>query len=713
MDDLHSQIKTKIDRDYFAVDQQRDWTNEDLRFCDVDGAQYDDWYREQFENRPKLEFNKVAQAVHRFTAEWESNRADVKFTPDDDATSDADAELLSGMYRKDYTRSHGEDAVDNAVIEMAKGGCSAFGLSSEFVDEEDPENENQRITWYPIFNAYNSVVWDANAKRYDKSDAHHVTYLEELTREAAEEEWGDKVSSAFAPPNGYRFNWGNKNHVWIGHYYEIRKTKVEAITFEGPMGRKRTVYADEFKEYMNELVDGGFEEKKRRRVVRRTVWKTIIDGTGVLEESIRIPGKHLPIIPVYGYRSYVDGQEFWYGIVRKQKDANRLFNMSATSIAESAATSSKDMPVFTDEQVEGRENQLAQMHLGKFNYAVVNSVEDEQGNTQHLGPVGMWGASRVDPNNAAVMQLSADFIREETGGNPQDVMDPNASGKAIQAVQQRVDMQTYTLMGNLYKSLRRSGVVYQAMAAEIHDSEKMIRTIDQEGNEASAMLFDFVVDTKTGEPKFINDITTGAFEATVDTGPAYGSRRRETLETLKDIATVAPENYKPFIFSSMIENIDGVGLDSLKEFNKQQMLMQGLREPENEEEAAMVQQMQDQQSNSQEELIQAATQQQLAEAEEKRANAQKSSTQAQLNTAKAVEVFNGIKVGRFQAANETLETAAARPAKNIQKDTALERASMIADINSKQAKTRKDQVDADAQELENQAVKAGLIKLNG
>ena len=296
------------------------------------------------------------------------------------------------------------------------------------------------------------------------------------------------------------------------------------------------------------------------------------------------------------------------------------------------------------------------------------------------------------------------------GGNPQDVMDPQASGKAIGAVQQRVDMQTHILMDNISKSLKRCGEVYRAVAGEVYDSERMVRTVGEDGTESSTILFDFVIDRETGEPKFINDITRGSFETIVDTGPAYASRKRETVDQLERIAAFALPDYQPFIFASIVENIDGVGLDPLKEFNKKQMLIQGLREPESKEEIALVEEM-SQQTNAQDELIQAATQQQLAEAEEKRANAQKNSTQAQLNTAKAVEVMNGIKVGRFQAANETLEIAAARPAKNIRDDLSLERASQIADIKSKEAKTRKDSVEADAQELENQAVRLGLMDL--
>jgi len=196
-----TRIQGFIDKDYYAVDQQRSWSNEDMRFCDVDGAMYEDWFQEQFADRPKMEFNKVAQAVHRFVGEWASNRFQVKFLPDDGSnTSEADADLLSDLYRKDFRRSSGAEAIDNAVQEMAKGGFGALRLTTEFCDEEDMDNDNQRVLFEPIYSSYNSVIFDSNAKKYDKRDARHVTYLEEMTMEAAQEEWGDDVSSAVTPP---------------------------------------------------------------------------------------------------------------------------------------------------------------------------------------------------------------------------------------------------------------------------------------------------------------------------------------------------------------------------------------------------------------------------------------------------------------------------------------------------------------------------------
>lgn len=704
-----NEILTKIDRDYYAVDDQRDATNEDLRFCDVDGAMYEDWLDDQFANRPKPEFNKVGKQVHKFTGEWENNRFDVRFKPDDGVSSKEDAELLNGLYRKDFRRSDGPDAVDNAVTEMAKGGFSAFRLKTEFLDDEDLENNLQRIVWEPIYNAYSSVIFDANAKRYSKIDAKHVTYLEQLTREAAVEEWGEKVDSAFDPPNQRRFQWSSTKMVWIGHFYEVRIDKTEAITFKDPLGGTKTIFKDEFKAHLDDLADSGFEEVSRKKIKRRSIWKTIISGSEILEEAVRIPGKFLPIIPMYAYRSYVDGQEYWYGLVRKKKDANRLFNMGASGLMEAAATTSKDMPIFTAAQVEGRENTINEIHLGAHNHLVINDLFDNAGNPMPPMPAGVWAASRVDANSAAVMQMTSDFIREESNGNIQEVNDLRMSGRALNEVKQSADIETFPIMNNIAKSLAYSGKVYRSMAADVYDSQRVMNIIDRDGGEDTTILFDIVIDKETGKAKYINDVTKGSFEVFVDMGPTFASRKEATVSHLLELIPLVEGEERGFLISEVIQNTEGEGLDDFKEFNKRRMLERGQRQPETPEEEEFVRQIQEQQQGGQQDLIEAMTENQRSEGINNIANAQKNATQAELNTAKRAEIIQGIDMSRFQQTTEITGQAASQSIERVEDD--LDKLTKLADIESTRANTRKTEAETAAQLIEIDDVTRGIREL--
>ena len=257
-----NEILSKIDRDYYAVDDQRDATNEDLRFCDVDGAMYEDWLDDQFADRPKPEFNKVGKQVHKFTGEWENNRFDVRFKPDDGVSSKEDAELLNGLFRKDYRDSNGEQSMDNVVNEMSKGGVGALRLKTEFVSEDDPENMDQKIVFEPIYNSYNSVIWDPQAKAQDKNDANWCAIIVTYTEDAFNEAYPDADPESFFQPNDRNiFNLNNIKLIYVSEYYRVKKKKALAFSYTHKLtGEKRTIFKDDIADVIEQLADAGFKK---------------------------------------------------------------------------------------------------------------------------------------------------------------------------------------------------------------------------------------------------------------------------------------------------------------------------------------------------------------------------------------------------------------------------------------------------------------------
>ncbi len=109
MADLISEIQDAINIDYNATIDQRDQADEDIRFVDVPGGMWEDLFPEFFQNddRPRMEFNKVHQAVYRAIGEWVTNRFRPSYKPENMSASERDAELLNGLYRKDERRSGG------------------------------------------------------------------------------------------------------------------------------------------------------------------------------------------------------------------------------------------------------------------------------------------------------------------------------------------------------------------------------------------------------------------------------------------------------------------------------------------------------------------------------------------------------------------------------------------------------------------------------
>lgn len=692
--DISQRIRDFFDIDYYAIDQQRDWANEDLRFCDVDGAMWEGWLNDQFANRPRFEFNKVVQSVYRFIGEWVNNRQNVKFRPDDTLNGEDDAEILNGLYRKDYRRSQGNQSVDNAVQEMTKTGYGAIKLSTEFVDEENLEDDRQQITFEPIYTAYNSVIWDINAKALDKSDAQHVIVLHEFSKDSFAFQFPDADLESFPPPNTRgRFNWRNTetNLFYVAEFYEVRFKKTEAVIYVHPQTKeKRIIPKDELKDNVKNLANLGFEKISTRRVKIKFVEKTVSSGTQILEGPTKINSSLLPIIPLAGFNTYVDGEAFNYGLVRKMKDANRLYNMQVSTLAENAATSPKRVPIFTPGQVAGLEDYWSEIHLGKYNYALINPEEDETGQIVANGPLGFLDPPVVDPSAAALIQITEQFITSETGGNPQEVMNPEASGRAINAVAERVDMQTAILMDNIKKFLKRVGQVYVSYSKNVYDDTRTVVLLNEDETEREVTLFESQM-SDDGLFKTVNDPVSGSFETIVDTGPSYATRKRATVATLTEILqnTPAESPYFAFLYSAIIENVDGIGLDPLRDFNRRQMLVQGFRKPENEEEEQLLQKIQ-QQQNQPDPLEQSQVELLLAEAQKSAAEAQETQSKNVVNMASAREKLSKSFLNEAQAEQEGFKNVT--KAEQDQQRIALEQQKIL--LQAQQAQAAQQQANA-------------------
>jgi len=393
-DEKLNKFKLDISKDADVVDDQRDKANEDMRFINVSGGMWEGFLEDDFSpDRVKLELDLVNDFVHRFIGEWNQNRVGVEFKPDDNKTSDDDAELLNGIYRADFRQNSGKIATDNAVNEVATCGYGAIKLATIFEDEEDPENDNQRIEWRPIHNAYNTVYWDQAAQRIDKRDARHCTVLKEFTRDSFGDVYPDEEAvSAYVPESRAFENVevGAIDIIYIATRYEVIRKRESVFVYNNLSTSVVEVYSAEDHELIkDELRDDELRQFVReRKVLRQSIEKTVFSGEKILDQTRRIAGKWIPIIPFYGYRAYVDGVEWYRGLVRKLKDAARLFNMQVSQLAENAASSGQEKPIFAPEQMQGPDIPNIWANLNNLPYVLANPLLDEDGNVLVSGPTG-------------------------------------------------------------------------------------------------------------------------------------------------------------------------------------------------------------------------------------------------------------------------------------------------------------------------------------
>ena len=626
--DIHSEAMTQFDRIQSALRQERLQCLDDRRFYSIAGAQWEGPLGAQFENKPRFEVNKVHLAVLRIISEYRNNRISAAFISKDGTEYDKLADTCADLFRADEQDSVATEAYDNAFEEAVGGGFGAFRLHTEYENEEDEDDEEQRIRIAPIFDADSSVYFDLDAKRQDKADAKHCFVITSQSRAAYMEEWGDDPSSWPKDIKRSEFDWLTPDVVYVAEYYrqEMQTQTIRIFRhLDGSEVKHPEVDFEEDEELEATLAALGAREVRQKKVKRRRVRKYLLNGNAVLEDCGLIAGKHIPIVPVYGKRWFVDNVERCMGAVRLAKDAQRLKNMQVSKLGEIAALSSVEKPILFPEQVADHQELWANDNTKNFPYLLINPVTDATGQLQNLPPVAYTKAPQIPPALAGILAITEADIKEILGNqNEGDKMVSNISGKAVEMIQQRLDMPSFIYMSNFAKAVKRAGEIWLGMAKEVYVEEgRTMKGMGEQGEVTSIELMRPMM--REGMEETDNDLSEADFDVAVTVGPTSDSRRAATVRAITGMLAITsdPETAKVLQAMAMM-NMEGEGISDVREYFRKQLVRLGVLKP-TEEEAQEIQSMQSQaqQPTPEQQYLLTQAQKTLAEVEKIKADAMK------------------------------------------------------------------------------------------
>ena len=670
---IHQQAMVEFDRVQSSVRDERLQCLQDRRFYSIAGAQWEGPLGQQYENKPRFEVNKIHLSVIRIINEYRNNRIAVDFVSKDGEANDRLTETCNGLYRADERDSGAEEAYDNAFEEAVGGGYGAWRLRTAYEDDENDEDERQRIRIEPIYDADSSVFFDLDAKRQDKADAKYCFVLYSMTREAYRAEWNDDPTTWPKVVHQYEFDWDTPDVVFVAEYYRVEETRETVRIFLTIQGEEeRYVQADfDADETLEEtLAAVGTVEVRQKRIKRKRVHKYIMSGGGILDDMGYIAGKNIPIVPVYGKRWFVDNVERCMGHVRLAKDAQRLKNMQLSKLGEISALSSIEKPILVPEQVSGHQVMWAEDNLRNYPYLLINPITGPNGETQAAGPVAYTKSAAIPPAMAALLQITELDMAEILGSSQQaDKMVSGISGKAVELIQTRLDMQTFIYMSNMAKAVRRCGEIWLSMSKDIYVEEKRkMKTIGSMEEVGSIELMKPQIDEETGELIYENNLGDALFDVAVDVGPSSNSRRDATVRALTGMMQVTSDPTTQQVLQAMaIMNMEGEGIGDIKEYFRKQLVQMGVLKPTEEEQ----QQMMEAQANVQQDPQTAYL---LAEAAKAQALAIKAQADTELTLArseetkaKTIQTLSSVDIDERKSAIETAEKigAAIQPQTNV------------------------------------------------
>lgn len=642
---LHAEALRQYNDIQTALRDERLQCLQDRRFYSICGAQWEGPLYDQYENKPRFEVNKIMLSVIRIVNEYRNNRITVDYIAKDGA-EDSLADTCDGLYRADEQDSVANEAYDNAFEEAVGGGIGAFRLRTVYEDDEDEDNDRQRIMFEPIFDADSSVFFDLNSKRQDKSDALFCFVVNSMTYDSYKETYNDDPTDWPKIIHQYEFDWATPDVVFVAEYFKVEEVAETIRIFRSIDGTEEKYRQDDFKndETLEEtLIAIGSQEVRQRKIKRKRVRKYIMSGGKVLEDAGYIAGNCIPVVPVYGKRWFVDNIERCMGHVRLAKDAQRLKNMQLSKLGEISALSSVEKPILTPEQVSGHQIMWADDNLKNYPYLLVNPITGADGSTQVQGPLAYTRSAQIPPAMAALLQITESDMKEILGSsaNGEQIVS-NISGKAVEMIQTRLDMQTFIYMSNFAKGMKRSGEIWLSMARDIYVEEGRKMKVIGRTEEVSTVELMRPKVSETGEVIMENDLSRAKFDVNVDVGPSSSSKRAATVRALTGMMAITDDAQTKQVLQAMaMMNMEGEGIGEVRDFFRKQLLRLGVVKP-SEQEAEMLaqeQQMQGQQQDPNAIFLQAAAEEATAKAAQARASVIKTVADAGLAKAKTAETL--------------------------------------------------------------------------
>lgn len=617
--------------------EMRDACAKDIEKFFVKGAWWAGSHGKQFKNKPKPEFNRIWKSLNRLFGRINDMELNAIIVSNSDEATDESADLLQKLWRNDFQSSDGIEASEIATMEATIGGYGATKGTAKFQDEENPDQDKQYLCSEIVHNACRSVYFDAGATKKDKSDARYGWHLIRTNREKIEEEYGVDIVSFMNPTSNWRqvnTEYGSQRDIYLAHYYEVVEKKLTTYDFSLMNGLKITAgdgikdeegnkyTREDLKEIRDIYLEKFGEEAPTTKRTSKYVEYALADGEKYLTKPQRIPYKRVPLFPRYGYYAVLpNGQEYYCGEVRKQEDHEMFHNYFASSLMEIMAAPQISKPEYTPEQIAKHAGQRARADIDNVPFLMSDPVRDVNGNPIHFGPIGMSQPPMIGTGLATAGQFLEQNLQQASGMGQASVPS-NASGEAIQNVNERQDDAFLPIVKNTLHSIKAQCEAWIPAAQTLYfTNQRRLRVLETDGTYSQVTTLEMTQDPEGNYGPYGNN-AKGKFTVQVEQGEAYKDTVEATIESnmllMQAVGTdTAAGQIIAYKNMELLNKTDDPAIQAIAKYERLNIIIaKGIPyEPQNEEEAqyiqAKMQQMQQQAQQQQDPMMVAAQAEQM------------------------------------------------------------------------------------------------------
>lgn len=532
-------IRKRRDLAYESEKERREKQLADLLFCDLDNQWPDEEKaKRKAQGRPCLTIDRTTPFIDQLVNEERQNRPSATVNPINDGADKDTAEILQGYFRHVELNSNADFAYDRASESQKRCGFGFMRLITDYVDNDSFDQDIKVVSVPNPFMFY----LDSASTEPDGSDAEWGFGEEDFDQDDFKEKY-PKASIGTAGTAEWT-SIGDDAPGWVGQkgetfrvveYYEIQKTPYTLCQLEGG----NTVDKAKLKKGDKVAKDSDGNPKERASNKIKIKWFKVC-ANEILERG-DVPGRYIPIVPVYGKELIVNGKRDYRGVVRSMKDVQRMVNVWKSAQTETIGLAPRAPWVVAIGALPEGDKTWSTANTTNYS-ALFYQAFDSEGR-QMPQPTRNIQEPAIQAITVALKDTEED-MKAVTG-----MYDPsrgladssNQSGVAIKSLQNQGMTANFHYLDNFNRSLRHFWRIALYMVPEVVDAKRLLRIVGIDGKQSLVHVNTSqpVKDPRTGIEK-IYDLTAGKYDVSIVAGPSFQSKRQENVAQLINLAKIAP-----------------------------------------------------------------------------------------------------------------------------------------------------------------------------
>lgn len=560
----HQDVIELLDKCQQADKDNRERVREAHLFLDKRDGQWEPYWWNSNEAKPRYTFDMVNPIVDQVASEIEQSDYDIRVSPaGGDATKDL-AIAYDGIIRNIEQMSNAKTTYAQCARNMVIGGMDGWRVVQKYVDDN---SFDQDLAIEHIGNFVDRVWFDPAAENQDKSDSRYAFVLHAMAKDEYEARFPEGSGESVDDDREGEAYYDKAECIVVGEFLYLESEDRELVMMSN--GQVHEVN-DDFEKVVDDLAAIGVTEVKRRTRKKHYVCSRFFDAKDFLEDKKETVFCRIPVVPAYANFKIFENKTIYWGVVEKLLDPQRVMNYSVSREIEEGALAPRAKYWMTMAQASGHETQLQTLNTNADPVQFYNvdpespAVPQQQGGSQ-VNP----GLARISESMRAIIGQTAGMFAANMGDNP-----GLQSGVAIKQLQDRGTNSTMKYSRSIEIAVAATGRLLKDAIPMVYDTERQVRILREDESYDMVPINQKVIDNATGEIVTVNDLQVGTYDVTCRAGPSFRNRQQETIEAITTLAQTDP-SLMQIAGDLLLQNISTPAASQIAERKRIQMIAAG------------------------------------------------------------------------------------------------------------------------------------------